>query len=541
MGQEISTVVKAMTESSAIADRIASSRPWRPDALEREDLRASQAELETALAAYQAIFDHSHDVICTIGADGLFTQVSRHAVEVWGYAAEALIGAPFMALVHSGDREATLAIYEQIREGQPTTAFRNCFVHKDGSAVPLMWSAAWSQERQAIFAIARDMRESVLAEKKLRQAQKLEAVGRLTGGVAHDFNNLLTIVVGAAEALVDSFAPGTDAHDLAQLTLQAGQRGADLVTSLLSFSRRRSLDPRPIDTRSLLASLEPLIRSALTGRIELAIAAHSTLACVADRAQLESTILNLVINARDAMADGGRLTIRTRADELDAGHVRNSGMTPGRYVRLTVADTGCGMDARTRERAMEPFFTTKDVGGGSGLGLASVYGFAQQSGGGLRLRSKPGHGTTVDLFLPATALAKPVAAPKLAAPKRRARTILVVEDDPMARAHLVRRLGALGHTVVPADSGSAALDVLGARDDIDLLLTDIMTPGPMNGRQLADHARLLRPGLKVLFTTGHSDDEVSRIGRAYSQEHLLRKPWRRTDLAARVEGAFGRA
>jgi signal transduction histidine kinase len=444
-----------------------------------------------------------------------------------------------MALVHPADRAATLAMHVQIRRGRPTASFQNRVLTKSGLAIPVMWSAAWSRRHGAIFAVARDMRESLAAQEKQRQAQKMEAVGRLTSGLAHDFNNLLTIIVGGAEALAESLAPGSEAHDLAQLTLEAGRRGADLVESLLTFSRGQPLDPRPIDVRALLSGLEPLIRGALDGRIEVDIAARGAIACLADRAQLESAILNLVINARDAMPGGGRLTIRARAAELGPGRLAGTGKTPGPCVRLSVSDTGEGMVPETLERAMEPFFTTKGVGEGSGLGLATVHGFVNQSGGWLRLRSSPGRGTRVDLFLPAASLpAAPLSAnspPRIGLVREVAsRTVLVVEDDAGTRASLVRSLAAAGFRVLESDSGAGALELLGARDDIDLLVIELVLQGAMNGRQLADHAHLLRPGLRVLFTTGHTDDEVVRVGRAYSPDHVLRKPYRRAELAAKV-------
>ena len=370
-----------------------------------EALRASQAKLEAALEANEAIFDHSYDVICTIDAAGRFTRVSHHAAEVWGYPPDYFVGRQCLEFAHPDDVETTRAILAEIRQGKPTSSFRHRSIRKDGSIVPLMWSAAWSERHQAFFAIGRDMSESVRAEEKLRRAEKMEAIGRLTGGVAHDFNNLLTIIVGSSEALADMLPAGSDAQGLAQLTLDAGKRGADLVSHLLAFSRGKALDPQPIDTGQLLASLEPLIRRAVGVNIEVQVAADTRPTCRADRSQLESALLNLAINSRDAMPAGGRLTIRACGVVLSEANVKGSAMSPGRYVRLEVNDTGHGMDAKILERAIEPFFTTKDVGKGSGLGLATVYGFVKQSGGALRLRSRPGHGTKVEMFLPAVSRA----------------------------------------------------------------------------------------------------------------------------------------
>ena len=374
-----------------------------------EALRASQAQLEAALEANESFFDHSYDVICTIDADGRFRRVSRHAAEVWGYSPDYFVGRQCLEFAHPDDVEATRAILAEIRGGEPTSSFRHRSIRKDGSIVPLMWSAAWSERHQAFFAIGRDMSESVRADEKLRRAEKMEAIGRLTGGVAHDFNNLLTIIVGGAEALADMLPPGTEAHAIAELTVSAGKRGADLVSQLLTFSRGRPLDPQTVDAGLLLSSLEPLIRRAVGQNVEVQVDANARSICRADRTQLEAALLNLSINSRDAMPAGGRLTIKACPVVLNDADVEGSAMAPGRYVRLSVADTGHGMDAGMLERAIEPFFTTKDVGKGSGLGLAMVYGFAAQSCGGLRLHSKPGHGTKVEIFLPAVGRARKAA------------------------------------------------------------------------------------------------------------------------------------
>jgi CheY-like chemotaxis protein len=411
----------------------------------------------------------------------------------------------------------------------------NRYLHKNGAIVQMSWSAAWSESQASVFAVGRDVTAKLASDERLRRAQKMEAVGRLTGGVAHDFNNLLTIVVGGAEALTDMLEPGSEAHDIAQLTLQAGERGADLVNSLLTFSRGQSLDPAPINARSLFEW------RALPESIELRADAHAGVTCLADKSQLESVLLNLCINARDAMPAGGLVRIEARAVDLTTQSVESSGLTPGRYVRLTVSDNGQGMDAKTLDRATEPFFTTKAVGKGTGLGLAMAYGFARQSNGVLRIRSKPGKGTTVDLFLPwSDSATEPVEAAVSAPARRSGAKILVVEDDDLVRAHLVRLLRDLGYNVVQSEDGAKALDVLHRQHDIDLVLTDIVMPGGINGRELAERARVLRPDLRVLFTTGYTDDEIINAGILYSEADLLRKPYRRAQLAERVDGALSR-
>jgi PAS domain S-box-containing protein len=498
-------------------------------------LRTTQAGLEAALEANQAIFDTSLDVICTMDGEGLFTQVSQHAADLWGFEAEELIGTQFMDLVHPDDRDSTVAMHAQIVGGTPTAAFQNRLIHKDGTPIPVMWSAAWSARYNTVVAIARDMREGLAKEQQLRRAQKMEAIGRLTGGVAHDFNNLLTIIIGGAEALLEALEPGSDAHDIAKLALGAGERGAELVSRLLSFSRAQTLDPLPVDIDGLFSGLEPLVRRTIGEHIEVRFEAEPGLACVADRAQLDSALLNLAINARDAMPRGGRLTIQAKAIDLTPKDVAN--LKPGSYVRFTVTDTGQGMDAKTVERAMEPFFTTKEVGKGTGLGLAMVYGFAIQSGGSLRIRSTPGRGTVVEMALPRIVGLAPTAAVEQPPPEKTVEAkILVVEDDAMVRAHIVRLLRSMGYAVTESENGARALEILQARENVDLLLTDIVMPGGMSGFQLADQARLWRPGLKVLFTSGYADDQVAETGQAYAGADLLRKPYRRAELAQRVAG-----
>jgi PAS domain S-box-containing protein len=505
-----------------------------------DELRASQTKLEAALAANQAIFDNSLDVICTINDQGLFTQVSKHAADVWGYSAQELTGRPFMDLVHPGDKAATEATHAQILDGRQTVGFQNRFVHKDGAVIPVMWSAAWSERHKTVVAIGRDMRESLAKEERLRRAQKMEAIGRLTGGIAHDFNNLLTIIVGGAEVLMETLEPASEAQDIAKLVFSAGERGADLVSRLLTFSRAQPLDPLPIGVHGLFSALEPLVRRTIGENIQVHFQAERDLACLADRNQLESALLNLAINARDAMPNGGILKI-----EASAYHVTGlngaGGIPPGQYVQLSVKDTGQGMDSKTLERATDPFFTTKDVGKGTGLGLAMAYGFATQSGGAMRIRSALGKGTTVDILLPVTSHPAPLEpTAETPTPQAGKANILVVEDDEMVRAHIVRMLRSMRYDVVESENGARALEILERRESLDLLLTDVVMPGGMNGFQLANQARRFRPDLKVLFTSGYAENQLQDADETYSEEEILRKPYRREDLARRVADALAK-
>jgi len=376
---------------------------------------------------------------------------------------------------------------------------------------------------------------------RLRQSQKMEAIGQLTGGVAHDFNNLLTVILGSAELLVERLGKDPESRSLAEMTANAAERGAELTNRLLAFARRQPLDPRPTDINRQIADMDRLLRRTLGEHVEIEVVQAGGLwKAMIDAGQLENAILNLCINARDAMPDGGRLTVETANVRLDAAYAASqSEVEPGQYVMVAVSDTGIGMDAATLERAFEPFFTTKDVGKGSGLGLSMVYGFAKQSGGHVRIYSEAGQGTTVKLYLPrAETDQAPVAAAAEPAIEKGKERILLVEDDDLVRGHVARQLDTLGYEVVAVANGPDAIEALRQRADIDLLFTDIVMPGGMNGREVAERAKALRPGLPVLFTSGYTENAIVHQGRLDRGVHLLQKPYRRQELAAKVRQAL---
>jgi nitrogen-specific signal transduction histidine kinase/CheY-like chemotaxis protein len=392
----------------------------------------------------------------------------------------------------------------------------------------------------AILGIFQDVTERIRLEDQLRQAQKMEAVGQLTGGVAHDFNNLLAVIMGNLELLLEQVERGSKAFSLATRALAAGGRGADLTHRLLAFSRRQPLQPVPVDVNELIRGMHELLIRTLGEDVDIELVGGAGLwQCDVDPGQLENAILNLSINARDAMPGGGRLTIETsnaRVDDAYAAALEN--VAAGQYVLLAISDTGTGMDKDVIAQAFDPFFTTKEVGKGSGLGLSMIYGFVKQSGGHARIYSELGEGTTMKLYLPrSTVKGAPMAAVNasaMAGTKERGETILVVEDDAEVRTVTVTILGDLGYEVLEAGTAAAGLTQLERNPGINLMIADIVLPGGMGGRELADEACRLRSGLKVLYVSGYAENALSHHGRLDEGVQLLVKPFRQADLAAKI-------
>ncbi|MBW3541515.1 MAG: response regulator [Planctomycetes bacterium] len=382
------------------------------------------------------------------------------------------------------------------------------------------------------------MEESLrLSEEQYRHAQKMEAIGLLAGGVAHDFNNLLTIILGFADCALSSLTPDAPLSEALREIRKAGERAAELTQQLLAFSRRQVLQPILVDLNEMVADTERMLRRLIGEDIELCSHLAAGLGNVkADSSQLQQILMNLAVNARDAMTGGGRLIIETANVELDADFCRPlTDVEPGPYVLLAVSDTGCGMDEATRSRAFEPFFTTKERGQGTGMGLATIYGIVKQSRGHIALYSEPGYGTTFRIYLPrtfATALAPPAApAPRL---ERGTESILLVEDEESVRGLTKFFLQSSGYTVVDAPCGNDALEALEKRArGVDLLLTDVVMPG-MSGRELADHVRERHPGTRVLYTSGYTDQAIARRSVLEEGHVLLQKPFTRRGLLTKV-------
>ncbi len=377
---------------------------------------------------------------------------------------------------------------------------------------------------------------------KLQQSQRMDAIGQLTGGVAHDFNNLLTVVLGNAELLIELGNGNPQNRQLAESIVGAAQRGADLTRGLLAFARKQALDPKSVDINNLLASIDPMLRRTLGEHIEIElIRAAGLWPALVDPGQLENAMLNLCLNARDAMPGGGRLTLETANVRLDTDYAqRHVDVTPGPYVMVAISDSGVGIAPDNLRRVFEPFYTTKEKGKGTGLGLAMVYGFVKQSAGHIAIYSEAGQGTSVKLYLPRMRGEQTLTpeSERRVAVAGGTETILLVEDDEGVRSYAQAALRSFGYTVIEAGDGAAALALIRQNDGIDLLFTDVVMPGGMNGRALADAARQLRPGLRVLYTSGYTENAIVHHGRLDADAQLLSKPYRRSDLDRAVRAAL---
>jgi signal transduction histidine kinase/ActR/RegA family two-component response regulator len=386
----------------------------------------------------------------------------------------------------------------------------------------------------------RDITERRQLEEQLRQSQKMEAVGQLTGGIAHDFNNLLTVILGCSEFIGEEAKENPRLSKMAKMILEAAQRGADLTHRMLAFARRQTLQPKPVDINRMVANMESILRRTLSADIEMeVIQSRENCTALVDLTQLESALLNLCVNSRDAMPGGGKLIIETGIATLDPEQLeQNADVTPREYILISVSDTGCGISPENLDRVFDPFFTTKEVGKGTGLGLSMVYGFIKQSQGRINFYSEPGHGTTVKLYLPMAdqECEESIPDPAILVDLQGSEVILLVEDNAPVREFAKTQLLHLGYRVLEAANGKDALAVLREHKDIDLLFTDVVMPGGLNGRELAQEARKLYPALKVLFCSGYAESAILHMGLMDKDVQLLNKPYSRLQLAKRIRG-----
>ncbi|MCW5770232.1 MAG: CHASE3 domain-containing protein [Rhodospirillaceae bacterium] len=505
-----------------------------------QDLQREVAERRDTEELMRAIVEEAPFAVIGLAPDRKVMLWNGAAERIFGYAAGEVIGKPYPLVPPGGEAEFD-DIIRRTSAGERLNAYAVQRRHKSGRLVEITFGGAplYHQDgtlRGMVF-LLQDVTGIRSTERQLRQAQRMEAVGQLTGGIAHDFNNILSVVVGNLDLLADRLPERGKERDLADASLKGALRGAELVQRLLAFARRQPLAPRPIDLNERLPGLTALLQRVLGEAIQVKTSPGSGLwPAVADPAMMEDALLNLAINARDAMPAGGTLTIETGNATLDGAYAAaNPEVAPGDYVMIAVSDTGCGMPPEVIERAFEPFFTTKDVGKGSGLGLSMVYGFVKQSAGHVKIYSEVGHGTSIKLYLPRAAAAAEAARIESAQPEpplpRGSGRIRVVEDHPGVRDAAARMLVELGYRVQTVASGPAALSWLDKGEPVDLLFTDIVMPEGMNGRELAAEAQRRRPGLRCLFTTGYAEAAVQNGHGLGIDAHLIGKPYRKAELA----------
>jgi PAS domain S-box-containing protein len=503
------------------------------------DERLASAALRASTRERDRIWNTTNDLMATAGADGRLKAVNPAWTRLLGYEEVELLGRAFLDIVDSADHARVAGLVHRLSQGDAVGDFEHRVIHKDGGESLIAWTAEPSED--GFHIVGRNVTAQRQAEDALRQSQKMEAVGQLTGGLAHDFNNLLQGITGSLDLVQKRVRQGrlNELDRFIAGAMTSATRASALTHRLLAFARRQPLDPRPVRANPLIASMEDLLRRTLGERIALSLVLDEALwLTLCDPNQLESAILNLSINARDAMPDGGKLTIETCNAHLDSAFAaRQRDVRPGQYVCICVTDTGAGMSAETMAKAFEPFFTTKPIGQGTGLGLSMIYGFARQSDGYVKLYSELGRGTTVKLYLPRLAdegdadeLAPEQAAQQTA---KVGETVLVVEDECVVRELIVEVLGDLGYRALEAADGPAGLQILQSRERIDLLVTDMGLPG-LNGRQVADAGRALRPGLKVLFMTGYAENAALASGFLDPGMEMITKPFPIEAIADRI-------
>lgn len=488
------------------------------------------------------LFETSLDLILVVDRKGKYLRVSPSCRKIIGYAPEELIGRSGVGFVHPEDLENVRNEMRAARQGQEVRYFQCRYQHKSGRAVPIDWTGVWTEEEQQHFFIGRDMSERLKLETQLRHAQKMEAVGRLTGGIAHDFNNILTVIHGAVELLTAQLRNDEMLFPLLEAVDEAAERGAQLTQRMLAFARKQPLRSQVVDINEILTRATKLLQRTLGEDIAVkTVLSENLWTARADASQLEDAILNLAVNARDAMPKGGHLILETANIVIDPQSSADfADVTAGDYVALVVTDSGTGMPPEVIERAFEPFFTTKDVGRGTGLGLSMIYGFVKQSGGHIKIYSELGHGTSIKIFLPRSER-KAESVREETDGIVRAKSgerILVVEDSAAVRSVAVNMLESLGYEVVQASDGKNALEMLAGFGKLDLLFTDLVMPNGVSGQELARSAREQRPGLKVLFTSGYSESFLKERGDSQGNIRLLSKPYRKVKLAEAVRAAL---
>ena len=530
--------MKAGAADYILKGRLTRLGPAVRGALERERMKRQLREREEY---FKSLIEQAMDIIAVLDADGAVRYASPSVLPLLGYGAEELVGQHIFDLVHPDDVGPALRVFaEGVATGQGDRLLGLQVRHKDGTYRSLEAIGRYLLDDPVVRGVvinARDVTERRSLERQLLQAQKMEAVGRLAGGIAHDFNNILTAIFGYADLLTEEFPAGSPARQDLEEIRKAATRASALTRQLLAFSRQQVLAPVVLSVNDLVDDVGKMLRRLVGEDVELRLMLARDAGNVrADSGQLQQVIMNLVVNARDAMPTGGKLVIETADAELTEQYAElHQAVIPGRYVMLAVSDTGVGMDAQTKARIFEPFFTTKEKGKGTGLGLSTVYGIVKQSGGYVWVYSEPGHGTTFKLYLPRVdAPAEPQAPPRETATLTGTETILLAEDDEILRPLTKGLLTKLGYTVLDAKSAEQALAVAGARQGpIHLLVADVVMPGA-SGRELARRLAQSRPETRVLYVSGYTDDAIVHHGMLEPGLKFLQKPFTPAALARKV-------
>ena len=502
--------------------------------LAEETLRASEER-------YRDLFENAKDMIYTRDLEGKLTSVNKEMERITGYTREELIGMNILEIVAPEHRPVVEQFIRDSNAEASQVTREAELITKDGRRVPVQANVrviCRDGKPVEVEAICRDLSEQKQMQAQLWQAQKMEAVGRLAGGVAHDFNNLLNVIGGYSEMLLDEAGKGSTLRHYAEEIRKAADQAASVTRQLLAFSHKQVLQPRVLDLTGLVTDLSKMLRRLIGEDVQLSTVLQPALGLVkADPSQLEQVIMNLAVNSRDAMPQGGRLTIETANVELDEEYTRlHPPCQPGPYVLLAVSDTGVGMNARTRANIFEPFFTTKPLGKGTGLGLSMVYGIVKQSGGYISVYSEPGHGTTFKIYLPRVEATGEFLQERqaVASLPRGPETVLVVEDEPAVRELAREFLESSGYQVLDAEGGPAALELVKQYPSpIHVLLTDVIMP-KMSGKELVGEVMKLLPKTKILYMSGYTDDIIADHGILEAGTYFLQKPFTRDALASKV-------
>lgn len=510
----------------------------RSEARLRALTEALEERVETRTQERDRVWNLSRDLLSIAGPDGVYRAVNPAWEALLGHTASDLVGAPMGGLVHPDDVERARQATASLKLGEAVADF-DCRVRaKDGTYRWINWTTL--PEGEVFYSVGRDVTQRKLLEEQLRQSQKMEAVGQLTGGLAHDFNNMLTGILGGIDMVRRRVSEGRigDIDRFLDAAMQSGQRAAALTHRLLAFSRRQTLDSRALDVATLVGSMEDLLRRTLGEQVQLRIEIDKDVwPALADDNQLESAVLNLAINARDAMPRGGRLTISAHNVELSAEAVADSDRAePGDYVEVRVTDTGMGMSPDVLGKVFDPFYTTKPLGQGTGLGLSMIYGFVQQSRGHIAIESSEGQGTTIRLYLPRHRgeVDEAREGGDTVTHAGAGETVLVIEDDPSVRLLVLQVLEELGYRTIETESGRDATPILQSSRPIDLMISDVGLPG-LNGRQLAEIARETRPDLPILFMTGYAEQAADQAAFLDPGMEIIAKPFAIDQLAMRID------